>query len=545
MRLSAMVGQTLREVPAGADLVSHRLLSRSGMIRCVPGEDWAFLPRGLRSLQKLKGMIHGGLLELDGQELFGAAPRMITDWMMDMVRLVSRDLRSYRRFPCIVFGIQPVIYGEGKSGDGLLGTGWPVMALTASLHRDTDCRDIFFSHLKKQWRRLFERCSLAAQEVGSLPAASVGSAGCAFVVYHDAGRDEVVTCSSCGYAAMADSACCVAACQGDIEPQRTVEDIATPGAETIDDLAGFLGVMKSQTLKAVLYTATGGLQDGDYFLFVSIRGDRDVDERKLTRITNGARLRPATEAEIRSAGALPGYASPIGLRNVTVVADLSVRWGSNFVVGANREGYHVRNVNYGRDFEADIMADISLVRPGDVCPVCGQPVELAPAFEIARLNVKDTLEYRGGSMSFLDEDGREKLAAAGSFSLNCSRLLAAVVEQNHDEHGIIWPQAVAPHQISLITIGANKVRVKDEGERLYSFLRGMGYDVLYDDRSESAGVKFKDADLIGAPLRLVISKRTIADEVVEVKARDGEEVVVVPLSNLADEVRKHLLEGGR
>lgn len=543
MRLSVMVGQTLREVPAGADLASHRLLSRSGMIRCVPGGDWAFLPRGLRSLQKLKEIIHCGFHELDGQELFGTAPRLINDWMMDMVKLVSRDLRSYRRLPCIIYGIQPVFYGEGKSRNGLLGTEWPVMALAASLHRDTDRCDEFFSLLKKQWRRLFERCSLAVQEVGSLPAASVGSTGCAFVVYHDAGPDDVVTCSSCGYAALADSSCCVAACQGDVETQRAVEDIATPGAETIADLAGFLGVMESQILKAVLYTATGGLRDGDYFLFVSIRGDRDVDERKLVRITNGARLRPATEAEVRSVGAVPGYASPIGLRNVTVVADLSVRWGFNFVMGANREGYHVRNVNYGRDFESDIMADISLVRPGDVCPVCGQPVELAPAFEIARLNVKDTLECRGGSMSFLDDAGREKPVAAGSFSLNCSRLLAAVVEQNHDEHGIIWPQAVAPHQISLIAIGANKTRVKDEGERLYAFLRGMGFDVLYDDRSESAGVKFKDADLIGVPLRLVISKKTIADEVVEVKARDGAEVVVVPLSNLADEVHKHLLEG--
>jgi prolyl-tRNA synthetase len=337
-----------------------------------------------------------------------------------------------------------------------------------------------------------------------------------------------------------------------------VEKVATPDAKTIEELANYLGIDKAHTAKAVFLMASlppekaDPLAKPEIFVFAIIRGDMEVNETKLANALGAASLRPATEEEIRSVGAIPGYASPVGLTRehheagasstiFTVVVDDLVPRSNNLVAGANQEGYHLRNVNYGRDFTAQIIADIAAAREGDACPICATTLRAVRGVEVGNIFKLGTHFSEKLGCSFSDVDGQEKPVIMGSYGIGSGRLLACIAEQHHDEHGLVWPVTVAPYPVHLVALtGRSSNETTTLADQVYTELKDHGIDVLYDDRDESPGVKFNDADLIGLPLRLTVSERALKQGGVEMKRRDRDERGIVPLADVIQVVKSEL-----
>jgi prolyl-tRNA synthetase len=318
-----------------------------------------------------------------------------------------------------------------------------------------------------------------------------------------------------------------------------LEEIFTPGIKTIEELARFVGVPKSKTLKAVFYSADGNL------VFVLIRGDLEVNETKLKNALKCSELRLAAETEVSELGLVPGFASPIGLKGMKVVADDSILLGENFIVGANKRGYHLKNANYPRDFQVDIIADIALARANYRCAKCNSSLSAARAIEVGHIFKLGTFLSEKFGASFLDPEGRSHPLVMGCYGIGLGRLLAAVVELNHDEKGIIWPFAVAPYHVYLCPLYLDRSDVAATAERIYQELQQQNVEVLFDDRDESPGVKFNDADLLGIPLRLTLSPRTLQREAVEAKWRTEKEPLLLPLGNLAARVAQILTQASK
>ncbi|MFW6105599.1 MAG: proline--tRNA ligase, partial [Chloroflexota bacterium] len=361
-----------------------------------------------------------------------------------------------------------------------------------------------------------------------------------FMVITETGEDEVIYCSSCNYAANAEKAQFAKTDKINIPSAAKnllpLEEIATPEAETIEEVAGFVGVPTSQTLKAVFYFA-----DRE-FVFVTIRGDLEVNETKLRNALKCSELRLATESEVNEAGIVAGFASPIGVKEVKVVADDSITSGSNFVVGANKAGYHFKNANYPRDFQVDLMTDIALAQSGDSCPSCQGKLSSARGIEVGHVFKLGTFISERFGASFLDNDGTSRPIVMGCYGIGLGRLLAAIVEQSHDDKGIIWPLSVAPYQVHLCPLNLEKSAVLPTAEKIYQELQKEDIDVLFDDRNDSPGVKFNDADLLGIPLRLTLSPRTLQNQSVEAKWRTEKEAQLLPFENLTEQVKKLLNE---
>jgi prolyl-tRNA synthetase len=360
------------------------------------------------------------------------------------------------------------------------------------------------------------------------------------MVLTETGEDVVIHCSACGYAANAEKATSrkdVAAPSGAAdEAPLPLEEVTTPHSTTIEQVAVLLNVPSRKTLKAVFYMA-----DGQFVLAV-IRGDLEVNEVKLQRALKCTLLRLAEAEEVDAAGIVAGFASPIGASNVTVVADDSVPGAVNLVAGANRPGYHYLNSNYGRDYTAGIVADITLAQKGDRCPSCSAVLSADRGIEVGHIFKLGTFLSEKLSALFLDESGRSRPAVMGCYGIGVGRLLAAIVEHWHDDKGILWPMAVAPYQVHLCTLNPDKDNVAATGEQLYGELQKAGIDVLYDDRAISAGVKFNDADLIGIPVRLTVSPRTLGSNSVETKRRNEKESRLVPLEQVVSDVDRTIRE---
>ncbi|HIE29504.1 TPA: proline--tRNA ligase, partial [Candidatus Poribacteria bacterium] len=353
-----------------------------------------------------------------------------------------------------------------------------------------------------------------------------------FMLLAESGEDKLMLCSACDYKANAEIAVTKKQVFDYGEP-REIEEVATPGRKTIAEVSNYLGVAESQTLKAVFYST------GEEVIFVGIRGDLEVNEIKLMNLLKTPNLWIATDDELRRHDIVAGYASPIGIRNsefgIKIVLDDSVEKATNLVAGANREDYHLKNVNYPRDFPGQrdqlIVADIAMVQDGDECIHCGGRLKAARGIEVGNIFKLGTKYSTSMGATYLDRSGREHPIVMGCYGIGMGRLMASVVEANHDEDGIIWPLSVAPYQIYLMNIGRGK-DVIEQAEKLYAQLQEQGYEVLFDDRDESAGVKFKDADLLGIPIRLAVSGRTLREDSVEVKLRREKEKQLVKLDDL-------------
>ncbi len=565
MRMSQLFGNTLRENPADAEMLSHRLLVRAGMIRPLAAGIYSYLPLGWRVLCKIEAILRQEMEAIGGQDMLMPVVQPAELWQAtgrwqrmgpNMARLRDRsgrdlalamtheevvaalarhEIQSYRQLPCLVFHIQTKFRDEPRPRGGLIRVREFVMKDAYSLDADEHGLDVAYQKMYRAYERIFARCSLEVLAVQADVGQMGGSASHEFMALNEYGEDTLILCPACGYAANAEQAT-FAKPQTPPPPAGEVQEIATPGCKTIADVAAFVGVLTNQTLKAVFYTTDGG-----ELVFIVIRGDLEVNETRLCNLLGALELHPASEQDILAVGATPGYASPRGLHGVRVVADDSVRLGGNFVAGANREGYHLLNVNYPRDFAASLVADIALARAGDACPTCGAALSEARGVELGHLFKLGTRYSEALGATFLDAASQARPIVMGSYGIGSGRLMAAVVEQHHDEHGIVWPVEVAPYHVHLVNLGYAAGEVTTQtAEVLYAELTAQGCQVLYDDRDERPGVKFNDADLIGAPLRVTVSQRSLAQGGLEVKRRDSSERSIVPRDALADEIRRLL-----
>jgi prolyl-tRNA synthetase len=562
MRLSHLFFASLRDDPADAEMASHRLLVRAGYIRQLGAGIYTLLPLGLRVQRRIEQVIREEIDGIGGQEMEmpvvhpadlwresgryqkigpelvrfkdrGGRDMVLAMTHEEVVANLLRDLvKSYRQLPAIVYHFQTKFRDEPRARGGLIRVREFVMKDSYSLDADDAGLDAAYQAHHAAYIRIFERLGLATVVVGADVGIMGGSLAHEFMVLKPYGEDTLVICDSCGYAANQQIAQ-VRKPEPPIEKPMPTEEVATPGTDTIASLAEHLGIGTDRTAKATFFVT------GDGRLITAIvRGDFEVNETKLfnaVKATGG--LRPATADEIRAAGMEPGYASPIGATGTTVVVDELVARSPNLVAGGNRAGYHVRNVNVGRDFEPDLVAEITNAREGDACPQCGTPVSLRKGIEVGNIFKLGTDFTEKLGATFLAEDGSRHHVIMGSYGIGLGRSLACIVEEHHDEKGIIWPASVAPYAAQLVALSASRdPAVAEAAEGLYQRLTDAGVEVLYDDRDESPGVKLTDAELLGMPWIVTISPRSLAAGGAEVTERATGERSVQPIPDIEREL---------
>jgi prolyl-tRNA synthetase len=512
--MSKLFGHTLRQAPSEARTVRHQLLLRAGMIRPSAEGMYTYLTLGRRVLRKIEQIARREMEAIGGQELLTPLTLTTEEVVADLCRT---EIESYRQLPTLIYQIRHKLRDEYRSRGGLMEAQEFIAMEALSFHADPKGLNDFYPHLYQACVNIFRACRLETVVVET-------EDGHEFIVACEAGKREFLLCSKCDYAAHAEWAE-FTKLEAPQETERAIEKVATPDCKTIKALADYVGVPVERTLKAMLYAT----EEGEV-IFAIIRGDLGISETKLKNAVGIADLYTAVEREIVAIGAVPGYASPVGLQGVKVVADDSVLLGSNFVAGANEDGHHLLNVNYPRDFQADILTDIAQAQAGYACPLCRSQLMAVSGMEIGYLKHGGIVEA-----TYLDKGGKARPIVVGSYGLDLARLMAAVVEQHHDQQGIIWPAPIAPYQIHLVVLGTRE-EVVAKADEVYDDLEALGYEVLCDDRDGSAGVKFNDADLIGVPLRLTLSRRTLKENAIETKLRWEEGRETIGLDVLAGEI---------
>jgi prolyl-tRNA synthetase len=545
MRLSELFFATLRDVPGEAEMPSHRLLLRAGYLRQLGSGIYSLLPLGKKVSDRVEQVIREEIDAIGGQEMempvvhpaeiwkesgryFKIGPELVRfkdrgerDMVLAMtheevVALLLRDIvQSYRQLPMIVYHFQTKFRDEPRSRGGLIRVREFVMKDSYSCDLDDAGLDESYRKHYAAYERIFKRLGLDAIAVGADVGIMGGTGAHEFMVLNEFGEDTLVLCDNCGFA---DNQQIAIVGKPDPEPEDALpmEDVETPGATTIDALAAFMGIPRSKTAKAAFFMTGDGR-----FVVAIVRGDYDVNETKLVNTVKArGGLRPATVEEITARGMEAGYGSPIGARDAVVVVDELVVRSPNLVAGANRVGWHVRNVNVPRDYTPDHVAEITNAREGDPCPTCGSPVKLRKGIEVANIFKLGTDFSNAFGSMYLGEDGERHPIVMGSYGIGLGRNVACIVEAHHDDKGIAWPDEVAPYPAHLVTIGAARdPKVLETAERLDALARGAGREILYDDRDESPGVKFTDAELLGMPWILTVSPRSLAAGGVEVTRR--------------------------
>jgi prolyl-tRNA synthetase len=568
--MSQSFGKTLRQAPADTELASHRLALRAGLVRFVGSGIYTYLPLGWRVVRNVEVVLREEMDALGAQEMLmpvlnpaslwqatgrwdAVGPALVRltdrsgrDYALAMTHeevvaeLARREVLSYRDLPRIIYHIQTKVRDEARPRGGLLRVREFRMKDAYSLDVDEDGLDEAYNRIVAAYERIFGRCGLEYVRVEADSGMMGGAASDEFMLPHPDGEDTIVQCTSCAYAANMEQAT-FALAQRPPEPGPKTTLVETPGCRTIADVAKFVGVPTQATLKAVFYAA-----DETGLVFVVIRGDLEINEPKLLNLLAGAglpvaALRTATDQEIRSVGAEPGYASPVGLSvrravhgpGVLVIADRSVGSGSSFVAGANRPGYHLVGVDPRRDFAVTRTSDVAQARDGLPCPQCGAPLATQSAIELGHC-FKLGLRYSEVTgATYLDPSGAEHPIIMGSYGIGVGRLIAAAIEVHHDDDGIVWPPALAPYPVHLVRLGTDG-SVRAAADEAYAHLRSRGLEALYDDREQSAGVKFADADLIGCPVRVTVSRRSLKNGGVELKARWEPEREIAPVEGVAD-----------
>lgn len=575
MRMSQLLVQTLRESPTEAGLPGYQLLLRGGFIRPLAPGSYSYLPLGLQARRRIETIIRRAMHLVGGQEMTLPIIQPANLWLEmgpgrpidegissrrgtlrfrdrgqhelvlgtsheEAILTIARNMvQSYRQLPMILYQVWQSFRDESRTGGGLFGARETSIVDGYSLHADRMDLDDFYPRVQGAFAEIFKRCDLSVvSSVAGVDESYTDALAHKLLWRSQVGEEAAVVCDACGYTA--DQAIARAGkTPPPAEAMLPMEDVETPNCKTIADLAQFLNIPESRTAKALFLVAyIEG--EGDRFILAIVRGDTDLNETKLKWVLNAETVGPATEAEIRSVGAEPGYGSPVGLEGVTVVVDDLIPQSPNLVAGANRPGYHTCNVNYKRDYQASIVADITLAREGDLCPACGMPLQVIHGIQMATMAKIGDRYSQPLSATYLDQGGQAQPMLMGRYRLYVDRLLAAVVESHYDEHGIVWPVAVAPYDVYLMTLGKRSDQVDAAAAHLYSDLTHIGIDVLYDDRDERAGVKFNDADLLGMPLRVVVGERGLQNGTLELKHRRGGEVEVIPLEDLVSRVRAML-----
>ncbi len=538
MRVTRILFRTLRDTPSEAQAMGHRLLLRAGYVRQVKPGRLAYLPLGRRVLARLEAMIGAGLTALDSEAVLLPVTEA-ADVDLIVAELARTEIATYRQLPRRLHHLAWLRRESVHAGLGPFRTRAGLLLQGYSLDADERGGEVAFQVYRQFIGDVLHRCDLTFVEAE----ADVSGRALAFLFPFEAGDETALYCEACGYAALE----AVARFRRPDPPDEVplpMERVATPGTTTIEALTAFLSIPASRTAKAVFLVDDP--PDGESrFIFAVVRGDMDVSLSKLAAAVDASALRPATEDEIRAIGAEPGYGSPVGVHDALIVVDETAATSPNLVAGANEAGYHLRYVNYGRDYTAHLVADIAAAREGAPCPHCGMSLRSVTAVQLAHLaHLGDTISHKQQAW-YKDERGEYRPILMGRYTLDLERTLAAVAESHHDAHGLIWPRAVAPYALHLVALGGKQPQVTETAERLYDELQAAGVSVLYDDRKASPGVKFNDADLVGLPLRLTVGWRRLKEGVVELKWRDRDERLLVPVDEVVARILRDRQVVGR
>lgn len=573
MRMSRLFFQTLREVPADAEIASHQLMLRAGLVHPIAAGIFDYLPLGQRVKHKIETIMREEMDAIDGQEVTLPIVHPAELWQQtgrwdaigeDMARLKDRNGRdyclamtheevmtdlaksvisSYRQLPFMLYQIQTKFRDEPRPRGGMIRVREFTMKDAYSFDRDFAGLDAFYPRIYQAYFNIFRRCGLDVIAVESDTGMMGGTMAHEFMALTPVGEDTLLLCDSCGYSANRQIAQFRKPEPESAAPQPRTE-VHTPGVNTIAALATFLGIPEAETAKAVFLVAevqddrSGELRE--QFVFAVVRGDMELNETKLTNAIKARRLRPATGPEIQAIGAEAGFGSPIGIdrsKVVLVVDDLITR-SPNLVAGANKPDYHYRNVNYGRDYDADIVTDIAAAAEGHACPRCGGALRSVRGVEVGNIFKLGTKYSAAMGATYYDEEGNARPIVMGSYGIGSGRLIASVIERWHDDLGIQWPITVAPYTVILVSLATERTpELAEAADRAYAELVEAGIEVLYDDRNERAGVKFNDADLLGIPIRLTLGAKGFSAGVVEMKLRRNGESGELPLATLAQEVQ--------
>ncbi len=566
MRLSQLFGKTQREIPAEADTISHQLLLRAGMISQVAAGVYSYLPLGWRVLRKIENIIRDEMDKAGGQELSMPVLQPLELWQITgrdqafgdglfqladrrarplvlgptheevITQLVSRNVQSYRDLPRLLYQIQTKFRDEPRPRGGLMRVREFTMKDLYSFDVDDAGLDVSYRRMLQAYNDIYGRCGVPSLTVEADSGAIGGKDSHEFIVVADTGEDQVVACDNCKYAANAEKAESVKD-KLPAENPLPLEEVATPGVATIEELAAFLNVPADHTIKMVFYAADSRI------VFAVIRGDLEINEVKLKNALGCFDLCLATEAEVEAAGIIAGSASPVGLHGIRVVADDSLTPDINYVAGGNKPDTHLKNVNYPRDFKADIVADIARARAGETCPRCGEKLSTAQGIEVGHVFKLGTFLSEKLGAFYIDEAGVSRPIIMGCYGIGVGRLMAAAVECCHDDRGIVWPLPIAPYQVYLCPLYRDGTGVAETAQKLYEDLTAAGLEVLFDDRTESPGVKFNDADLLGIPLRVTVSPRTLEKDGVELKRRAEKDFVLVPLGEIVTRIKEMVAAG--
>ena len=549
---------TGREIPSDAEVISNQLMIRAGMIRKLTSGIYSYLPLGYRVIRKVEQIIReemnrAGAQEVHlpmvqpaelwqesgrwthyGKELLRFRDRNDREYCLGptheevITDLVRHDIKTYRQLPCNLYQIQTKFRDEVRPRFGVMRCREFGMKDAYSFDTDEAGAEKSYEKMFTAYNNIFRRCGLNFRPVEADSGSIGGSFSHEFMVMADSGEDSIVFCQNCDYAANMEKAE-IPAPKNETQAQKDflpMESVETPGVRTIDEVSSFLGVSPAQILKTLIFNAD------EKPVAVLIRGDHEVNEIKVKNYLGANELALANDDMIIEAtGAPRGFAGAVGIKT-RIIADHSVVNIVNLVTGANREDYHLKNVNIGRDFKVDSYADLRVAQAGDTCPRCGGTIRIARGIEVGHVFKLGTKYSQAMKASYLDKDGKEKIMIMGCYGIGIGRTVAACIEQNHDEYGIIWPMALAPYTVIVTPVNINEPDVMKASEDIYADLLTSGVEAILDDRDERAGVKFKDADLIGIPLRIVVGAKNLVQGNVELKIRKTGETRMIAVRDI-------------
>ncbi|PWX37729.1 proline--tRNA ligase [Clostridium perfringens] len=561
MKMSNMLVGTLREVPAEAEIESHKLMLRAGLMRKMAAGIYNYMPLGLKVIENVKNIVREEMNNAGAQEFLASALIPAELWQesgrwdaygAEMFRLKDRhnrdfclgptheevftdivrnEIKSYKQLPLNLYQIQTKYRDERRPRFGVMRSREFIMKDGYSFDKDQEGLDLAYEKMRKAYVNIFNRCGLDAKAVAADSGAIGGSGSAEFMVKSEVGEDDVVFCTACDYAANIEKAPSTPE-HGEKEELMEVEKVETPAVKSIEDLAKFFECSPKKIAKTLIFQAD------DKVVAVVLRGDREANEVKIANaIGEVIELEMASEEAVKEAtGAAVGFAGPMGIKVDMLLVDQEVANMYNFIIGANETDMHLKNVNYGRDFEG-IVGDFRNVTIGEKCPECGKEITISRGTEVGHIFKLGTKYSESMGATFIDEDGKAKPFIMGCYGIGVTRTVALIIEQHNDENGIIWPLEVAPYHVSVIPANVKNEEQATKAEEIYNELRKMGVEALLDDRKERAGVKFKDSELMGIPMRITVGKM-IGEGQVEFKLRNGGEVETLSIEEVYNRVRE-------